>query len=147
MQLQVLSPLPSRSAPPKAGGVGLRVLHGLLPPLFLPLRSFREILISDMMREFRGGNGGDRGRAWTKRQDRLVGDYLGPRDAPVDTLGGPGPQVCLPLLSTGGVLEISCNRSPSLALVGHLAGKTSFGILSVLLEEKWSANANNRAVK
>ncbi len=106
VQLQVLSPLPSRSAPPKAGGVGLRVLHGLLPPLFLPLRSFREILISDMMREFRGGNGGDRGRAWTKRQDRLVGDYLGPRDAPVDTLGSPGPQVCLPLLSTGGVLEI-----------------------------------------
>ncbi len=71
--------------------MGLRGLHGLLPPLFPPLRSFREILISDMMREFRGGNGGDRGRAWTKRQDRLVGDYLGPRDAPVDTLGGPGP--------------------------------------------------------
>ncbi len=106
VQLQVLFPPSFSIRPAQRRRSGASCPARPPPPLFPPLRSFREILISDMMREFRGGNGGDRGRAWTKRQDRLVGDYLGPRDAPVDTLGGPGPQVCLPLLSTGGVLEI-----------------------------------------
>ena len=99
--------------------MGLRGLHGLLPPLFPPLRSFREILISDMMREFRGGNGGiEEGLGRKGRTDWLAITW-----APEMPLLIPLVAQDLPLLSTGGVLEISCNRSPSLALVGHLARK------------------------